>query len=129
MHFSIKVRKRKKEKKMDKTGFTLIEILVVIAILGILAVIAIPQYSKYVNQAAASNAQAVLTSCLHEAMANFLANKTNDATNCSVGASTVLISLDTHGNLNAIAPTNVLVKGKSITCTPHLGSNTISCTP
>ncbi|MEX0605216.1 MAG: type IV pilin protein [Marinobacter sp.] len=48
--------------KNRQRGFTLIELMIVVAIIGIIAVIAIPSYTRYVENARATDAQGALTS-------------------------------------------------------------------
>ena len=115
-----------------RKAFTLVELLIVIAIIAILAAIAIPQYTKYVNKAAAASAQAQLSSCLSAALAEFADNGTTSYT-CKIktddGATDVTITLDSNGNLQSIDPSNFTIKGHSVTCSVDTDTNTITCTP
>ncbi len=116
-------------KKLNKQkGFTLIELLVVVAIIAILAAIAIPQFAKYRKGAAASAAQADLQRCITGLVAAYTESATTSTT-CTVGESSVTLSLDANGN---ITPTSVsvTVKGQSVSCTisqDAAGSYKVSC--
>ncbi len=115
-----------------RKAFTLVELLIVIAIIAILAAIAIPQYTKYVNKAAAANVQAQLSSCVAAAMAEF-ADNGNTSYTCKIktdkGATDVTITLDSDGNLSSISPTSFTIKGHQVTCSVDTDTNTITCQP
>ncbi len=125
-----------------RKAFTLVELLIVIAIIAILAAIAIPQYTNYVRKAAASNAQATLSSCLSAAMAQFADNGNKTTYDCKVdqgnGTPTdVYIILNDTGNLQYIGDSkdaktttvNLTIKGHKVKCTAHTATNTITCEP
>jgi len=115
-----------------RKAFTLVELLIVIAIIAILAAIAIPQYTKYVNKAAAANVQAQLSSCVSAAMAEFADNGKKDYT-CKIktdnGPEEVTISLDDDGNLSDISKKTFTIKGHQVTCSVDTDTNTITCQP
>ncbi len=117
-------------KKLNKQkGFTLIELLVVVAIIAILAAIAIPQFAKYRKNAAISAAQADLQRCITGLVAAYTEDASNTSTSCTVGESTVNLSIDANGNLSPTS-ISVTVKGQSVSCTisqDSAGSYKVSC--
>jgi len=114
-----------------RKAFTLVELLIVIAIIAILAAIAIPQYTKYVNKAAAANVQAQLSSCISAAIAEYADNGNTDY-HCKIktdSATEVTITLDNDGNLSKINPTEFKIKGHDVKCEVEKDTNTVECTP
>ena len=130
---------RKERKKNRGKGFTLVELLIVVAIIAILAAIAIPQYNKYTRKAAAANAQAALSACLSEAMAEF-ADSGSKVHTCGVtDSANVTIELDANGTISEISNSTTnnpsgrtayfFIRGHKVKCEVESNTNTIKCTP
>ncbi|MBU2863871.1 prepilin-type N-terminal cleavage/methylation domain-containing protein [Reinekea forsetii] len=78
-------------KLKTENGFTLMELVIVVAIIGILAAFSFPQYERYVDRAARSDARAAVIGLAGALERRFTENNTycgngqNEEANCGVG--------------------------------------------